>query len=139
MRRVTIDHIDIRVRDLGASRTFYEAALKPLGLSIVTDRADEVDFGFDSLDDFGIHSGGVPSTGVHVAFLARSAQEVDEFYRAALAVGASSDAPPGLHPEYSPGYYAAFVLDPDGNVVEAVCMGVGHAEGADAGRPGLVT
>ena len=122
LRRITIDHMDIRVRDLGASRKFYEAALKPLGLCVVTDRPDEVDFGADSLDDFGIHSGGVPSTGVHVAFLARSREEVDEFYRAVLEAGARSDAPPGLHPEYSPGYYAAFVLDPDGNVVEAVFM-----------------
>ena len=135
MRRITIDHIDIRVRDLGASRTFYEAALRPLGLCVVTDRPDEVDFGADSLDDFGIHSGGVPSAGVHVAFLARSRQEVDEFYRAALAAGAPSDAPPGLHAEYSPGYYAAFVLDPDGNVVEAVYMDNADTEGPAASRP----
>jgi catechol 2,3-dioxygenase-like lactoylglutathione lyase family enzyme len=122
MRRIVIDHLDIRVRDLVASRRFYAAALEPLDLSIVTDRPDEVDFGADGLDDFGIHSGGTPSSGVHVAFLARSRQEVDAFYRAAMQAGAVSDAPPGLHAEYSPGYYAAFVLDPDGNVVEAVCM-----------------
>jgi predicted lactoylglutathione lyase len=123
MRRILIDHIDIRVRDLGVSRKFYQAALAPLGIGVVTDRPDEVDFGVDSLDDFGIHSGGAPSSGVHVAFLARSRQEVDDFYLAAIQAGAVSDAPPGLHPEYSAGYYAAFVLDPDGNVVEAVCMG----------------
>jgi predicted lactoylglutathione lyase len=135
MRRITIDHVDIRVRDLGASRKFYEAALEPLGLGVVTQRPDEIDFGADGLDDFGIHSGGTPSTGVHIAFLARSRQEVDEFYRAALQAGAVSDAPPGLHAEYSPGYYAAFVLDPDGNVAEAVCMDSSCAEGADASRP----
>jgi catechol 2,3-dioxygenase-like lactoylglutathione lyase family enzyme len=123
MRRIVIDHIDIRVRDLNASRKFYAAALRPLGMGVVTVRPDEIDFGADGLDDFGIHSGGIPSAGVHVAFLARSRQEVDEFYRAAIQAGAVSDSPPGLHAEYSAGYYAAFVLDPDGNVMEAVCMG----------------
>src|SRR5450755_4530776 len=121
MRRIVIDHVDIRVRDLGASRRFYETALTALGFGVVSVRPDEINFGADGLDDFGIHCGGTPSSGVHIAFLARSRQEVDEFYLAALRVGTISDAPPGLHAEYSAGYYAAFVLDPDGNVVEAVC------------------
>ncbi len=118
-----IDHVDIRVRDLSASRRFYSAALGALDIRVVADRPDEIGFGEDGSDDFSIHLDGAASSGVHIAFLASSRNEVEKFYRAATEAGAPSDAPPGVHEEYGPSYYAAFVLDPDGNVVEAVYVG----------------
>lgn len=121
VRRIIIDHVDIRVSDLAASRKFYEAVLAPLGIGVVNERDDEIDFGTSGLDEFGIHCGGAASSGVHVAFLASSRREVDDFHGAARRIGAQIDAPPGIHAEYNDAYYAAFVLDPDGNVIEAVC------------------
>jgi catechol 2,3-dioxygenase-like lactoylglutathione lyase family enzyme len=125
-----VDHVGIRVRDLPASRRLYAAALTELGFSVLGEGQFEGDeyvlFGRDTNDDFSLHSvGGEPgrdrvTTGAHVAFTAPDAAAVDRWHRAALGHGATDNGPPGRRPEYSGDYYAAFVLDLDGNNVEAV-------------------
>jgi len=122
-RRVFIDHLTIRVRDLDRSRAFYTSALAPLGASPL-DYANGPDdpaviFGPPGAEDFCIAGGG-PQTPLHVAFLAADRAAVDAFHAAALAAGGTDNGPPGLRPRYHAGYYAAFVLDPDGHNVEAV-------------------
>jgi catechol 2,3-dioxygenase-like lactoylglutathione lyase family enzyme len=79
-----------------------------------------VAFGPEGLDDFVISLAYPAAAPIHVAFAADSPQQVDEFYAAAIAAGGRDNGAPGIRPEYSPGYYGAFVLDPDGNNVEAV-------------------
>jgi catechol 2,3-dioxygenase-like lactoylglutathione lyase family enzyme len=111
-----IDHIGLAVRDLTASRHFYTGALAPLGLSVTDSGAsfyvDELWVGEDK-DSLG-H--------IHLAFQAPDRATVDAFYEAALAAGGRDNGPPGER-DYHPGYYAAFVLDPDGNNIEAVHHG----------------
>jgi catechol 2,3-dioxygenase-like lactoylglutathione lyase family enzyme len=122
-RRVVIDHMSIGVSDLRASRRFYLAALAPLGfgeLGAWSEDAREVAFGPDDLDDFAISTQYPATAGGHVAFAADSREEVDAFHAAALAAGGTDNGAPGPRPEYSAGYYGAFVLDPDGYNVEAV-------------------
>jgi catechol 2,3-dioxygenase-like lactoylglutathione lyase family enzyme len=122
-RRVVIDHMSIGVSDLAASRRFYLAALAPLGfreLNAWTDDATETAFGPDDLDDFAISTHYPPTAGGHVAFAADSREQVDGFHDAAIAAGGKDNGKPGIRPNYSPGYYGAFVLDPDGHNVEAV-------------------
>jgi catechol 2,3-dioxygenase-like lactoylglutathione lyase family enzyme len=123
-RRV-IDHIGIGVRDYEESRTFYERALAPLGLAMVAEiEADNraAGYGRDGRDDFWIHEGR-PLGRMHVAFEAGSPEEVDAFHAAALEAGARDNGAPGVRPEYSDTYYAAYVLDPNGNNIEAVFHG----------------
>jgi catechol 2,3-dioxygenase-like lactoylglutathione lyase family enzyme len=120
VRTVVVDHLSIRVRDLEASRRFYEAALAPLGFGVVSAPEGGTAFGLQGADDFWILEGDEPSKRVHVAFAAPHRAAVDAFYRAALEAGGRDNGPPGLRPEYHAGYYGAFVLDPDGNNVEAV-------------------
>jgi catechol 2,3-dioxygenase-like lactoylglutathione lyase family enzyme len=125
-----VDHVGIRVSDFAASRLLYEAALAELGFSVLGEGEFEGDkyvlFGRNGNDDFIVHSvGTVPgrdcaTTGAHVAFTASDAAAVDRWHRAALRHGAIDNGPPGLRPEYSGEYYAAFVLDGDGNNIEAV-------------------
>jgi catechol 2,3-dioxygenase-like lactoylglutathione lyase family enzyme len=125
-----VDHVGIRVSDLPASRSLYAAALAELGFSVLGEGQFEGDdyvlFGREGSDDFSLHSvGSKPgrgraTTGAHVAFTAPDAAAVDRWHRAALDHGATDNGPPGRRPEYSGDYYAAFVLDLDGNNVEAV-------------------
>jgi len=127
-----IDHVAIRVSDLAASRAFYEAVLGTLGMGVLeTPEATApqrrgVGFGYPGADDFWIHEPkdepgrDRPTQGLHLAFRAANADEVRAFYRAGLASGGRDLGPPGPRPEYSDGYYGAFLLDPDGNNVEAV-------------------
>jgi len=125
-----IDHVGIRVGDLPASRAMYEAALAELGFSVLGDGEFEGDgyvlFGRDGNDDFSLHTVGTKpgrervTTGAHVAFVAPDADAVDRWHAAALRNGGSDNGAPGVRPEYSGRYYAAFVIDPDGNNVEAV-------------------
>ena len=122
-RRVVIDHLTIGVIDLDRSRRFYGAALAPLGFEEMgswSAAEREIVFGVKGAGDFAI-STKYPAGGyVHIAFSADSREAVENFYAAALAAGGDDNGPPGERPEYSPGYYAAFVLDPDGHNVEAV-------------------
>jgi catechol 2,3-dioxygenase-like lactoylglutathione lyase family enzyme len=124
-----LDHIGINVSDYGRSKEFYAKALAPLGVGVVMEYGTWCGFGRDKKPDFWIGQGAAsfqkpeqlsPITPVHISFTARSRAEVDEFYKAALAAGGRDNGPPGLRKEYHPGYYGAFVLDPDGHNVEAV-------------------
>ena len=125
-----IDHIGIRVSDLLASRRMYEAALAELGFVVLSEGEFEGDtyvlFGCGDGDDFCQHTvGSKPgrdriTTGAHIAFRARDAGSVMRWHDAAMRYGGTDIGPPGVRPEYSGYYYAAFVLDPDGNNVEAV-------------------
>jgi catechol 2,3-dioxygenase-like lactoylglutathione lyase family enzyme len=123
-----IDHLGLDVSDLDRSRRFYEAALAPLGLTVVAEVANEaggrvVMFGVDGVPEFVIAEDRAPGAGAHVAFRAATRDQVDAFHAAALAAGGFDNGAPGLRDRYGPGYYAAFVLDPDGMNVEAVRHG----------------
>lgn len=121
-----IDHIGLAVTDIARSRAFYEAALKPLGYRFIHDATNDVGgtavmFGVGDEVDFVIADQERPGEGNHVAFRAGTRAEVDAFHAAALAAGGRDNGGPGLRPQYGATYYAAFVLDPDGFNVEAVC------------------
>jgi catechol 2,3-dioxygenase-like lactoylglutathione lyase family enzyme len=125
-RRVVVDHLTVGVSDLARSREFYVRALLPLGFSEITPWREgntEIEFGLEEAPDFAISTAYGTASPVHVAFAADRREQVDAFYAAALAGGGRDNGEPGLRPEYSDGYYGAFVLDPDGHNVEAVCHG----------------
>jgi catechol 2,3-dioxygenase-like lactoylglutathione lyase family enzyme len=127
-RRVVIDHLTIGVRDLERSRAFYRAALAPLGFEERgpwSDEQREIAFGAEGVDDFAISPEYEPGGQLHIAFSADSREAVQAFHAAALAAGGEDNGAPGERPEYAPGYYGAFVLDPDGHNVEAVFHGGG--------------
>jgi catechol 2,3-dioxygenase-like lactoylglutathione lyase family enzyme len=122
-----IDHIGVSVSDFAAARRFYDAAFGALGGSYLMEVPKEYTegravggYGRDK-PDFWISEGAVQTPPVHVAFAARSRAEVDDFYKAAMAAGGTDNGAPGLRPQYHPDYYGAFVRDPDGNNIEAVC------------------
>lgn len=131
-----IDHIGLTVADLAASQAFYDAAFAPLGIAVVMSvsaaqtgayghlgygpRADGRDIQAGK-PSFWIGGGETLSGPMHVAFTAQTRAAVDAFYAAAIAAGGTDNGPPGLRPHYHPNYYGAFVLDPDGRNVEAVC------------------
>ncbi|MEJ0012456.1 MAG: VOC family protein [Bauldia sp.] len=123
-----IDHTGLSVSDYAAARRFYDAALKPLGISMRTEfpKAQTGDFdvalyGTAAGSIFVIGGGGKATPHIHVAFKADTHAEVDAFYAAAMAAGGRDNGPPGIRAHYNPNYYAAFVFDPDGNNIEAVC------------------
>jgi catechol 2,3-dioxygenase-like lactoylglutathione lyase family enzyme len=121
-RRVVIDHVAIGVSDLERSRTFYREALAPLGFSEHEpwqEGVREATFGLERFADFAISLEHAAGTATHIAFAADSRELVDAFHAAALAAGGRDNGAPGLRPEYSERYYGAFVLDPDGNNIEA--------------------
>jgi len=115
------DHIGFPVSNLVKSRTFYIAALAPLGIGVVVESPEWVAFGKSGRAQFWLGSSGSPPTGVHLALAAANRAEVRAFYAAALGAGGADNGAPGLRPQYHPNYYGAFVLDPDGHNVEAVC------------------
>ena len=114
------DHIGLKVKDVGASVRFYKAALAPLGHVI-----DDSGTGFGPPGEAGLwlYGGARAKGSTHVAFRAKDKGAVDRFYQAGLKAGGSDNGKPGLRTDYSPTYYAAFLIDPDGNNVEAVFMG----------------
>ena len=114
-----IDHVNIGVADLAASRAFYLRALAPLGYVALMDREYGVGFGKNGKPDFWI-SDRPSSAPLHVAFAAPDRATVDAFHREALAAGGRDNGAPGLRPHYHASYYGAFALDPEGNNVEAV-------------------
>ncbi len=115
------DHIGFPVRDLAVSRSFYLAVLAPLGIGLVVDRAEVVAFGRHGRAQFWLGGSLAPPRGVHLAFSAADRASVRAFHAAALAAGGTDNGAPGLRPQYHADYYGAFVLDPDGHNVEAVC------------------
>ncbi len=123
-----IDHTGIAVSDLARSRAFYEKALAPLGYvpivelpALVGGEVFAVGFGVPPKPDFWVGGGQPQASNVHIAFRADSRAVVDAFYEAAMAAGGRGNGAPGLRPHYHPNYYGAFVLDPDGHNIEAVC------------------
>jgi catechol 2,3-dioxygenase-like lactoylglutathione lyase family enzyme len=119
-----IDHVSVGVRELDRAARFYELTLAPLGLSRLVTRPATVGFG-KSYPEFWINlragMAAVPrDSGAHICLRAKSTGEVDAFYAAALDAGGSSDGAPGLRPHNRVRYYAAFIVDPDGNRIEAV-------------------
>lgn len=115
-----IDHFNLPVRDLERSRRFYECVLAPLGFRFLMQDGSAVGFGTDSWS-FGILATPPPFPSLHLAFTAETRDAVDQFFAAAMMLGSPANGAPGVRPHYDPNYYAAFVLDPDGHNVEAVC------------------
>lgn len=121
-----LDHMTFRVRDLAATRAFYAQALAPLGykLGYEGEHGGVRMLGFEhdgSYDTWFVESPNNPSGPTHIAWRAATRIAVDAFHQAALTAGGRDNGPPGLRPQYHAHYYGAFVLDPDGNNVEAVC------------------
>ena len=129
-----IDHFSLPVSDYARSRAFYDKALRTLGYNMLMEMTDSPDYvaaGYGPADlpepAFWIGAGRIPGPppetpeGQHIAFRAPDRAAVDAFYTAAVAAGGSDNGAPGLRPQYHPAYYAAFVLDPDGHRIEAVC------------------
>jgi catechol 2,3-dioxygenase-like lactoylglutathione lyase family enzyme len=115
-----LDHVGYSVKDFRRSRDFYAVALAPLGIGIVMEGEDWAMMGRDGRPQFWFGEAGKAVNYLHLAFQARSRAEVDAFHAAALAAGGTDNGAPGLRPHYSPDYYGAFVLDPDGLNIEAV-------------------
>jgi len=126
-----LDHTGITVSDLARSRQFYERALAPHGYTVRKDIGVGIGFGVasgpgaspDPHGDFWIFAEPPMQPRPHLAFTAASRAVVDAFHRAALDAGATDNGAPGPRPQYHAGYYAAFILDPDGYNIEAVCHG----------------
>ncbi|RUM96407.1 VOC family protein [Pseudaminobacter arsenicus] len=122
-----IDHLGICVADFDASKAFYDKVMAPLGASFLmmvpAEHTGGVKVGGYGRErpTFWLHEGAETGPGRHIAFSARSRAEVDAFYAAAMAAGGRDNGAPGLRPHYHPDYYGAFVFDPDGNNIEAVC------------------
>ncbi len=122
-----LDHVGIPIADYARSKAFYAKALAPLGYSLVMEVPQTgngeraAGFGANGKPDFWIGSEGGLNHSVHVALLAKDRATVDAFYRAALAAGGKDNGAPGLRPHYHANYYGAFVFDPDGHNIEAVC------------------
>jgi catechol 2,3-dioxygenase-like lactoylglutathione lyase family enzyme len=124
-----LDHVGFAVSEIERSRRFYEQALAPLGITLIMSVTPEQTESGGTAHGFG--SGGKPyfwigdnervGEGIHVAFATETRAEVDAFYEAALAAGGRDNGAPGIRPHYHPNYYGAFVLDPDGMNIEAVC------------------
>ena len=133
MRAPFLDHIVVMVRDLAVSQAFYEAALAPFAARVVDYGEIGIGIGPEGSEDLGLRVG-EPRAPMHIAFLAADPATVDAFHAAALEAGGTDNGPPGRRPQYHDRYYAAFVLDPDGNNVEAVChTGPSGAEASAGG------
>lgn len=115
-----IDHIGIQVSDFQRSVDFYTKALAPLGYTLIMTVEQNAGFGIGGKPDFWI-SAQQPKDHVHVAIRAKGRAEVRSFYEAALAAGGTDNGAPGVRPHYHADYYGAFVRDPDGHNIEAVC------------------
>lgn len=122
-----LDHVGIVVGDYATSLAFYQKALAPLGITIAKELPAEIigvhgaGFGVDGKPDFWITEGKKMAQPIHIAFAAASRDLVDAFYAAAMAAGGTDNGPPGIRAHYHPDYYGAFVRDPEGHNVEAVC------------------
>jgi len=123
-----IDHVQVAVSDYGRAKAFYQRALEPLGFTLMMEFPEGQEARFGGFGTRGkpylwIGGTGRPTPTGHVAFGARSADEVNAFYQAAMAAGGADNGPPGIRADYHPKYYAAYVRDPDGNNIEAVWQG----------------
>ena len=123
-----IDHTGVVVSNIDRSKEFYRAALAAVGYELlaefpasVTGHTDVAGYGEMGKPDFWISKGSPNNPPIHVAFRVSSREMVDEFHRTAIQAGGRDNGKPGLRPHYHPSYYSAFVLDPDGHNIEAVC------------------
>lgn len=123
-----IDHLGLQVGNFERAIRFYRSALAPLGLSVVMQVGKEesggyegAGFGRDGKPSFWLEAGKTTAPRLHVAFVAESRAAVDRFFEAALAAGGVDNGAPGVRAHYHPNYYGAFVIDPEGHNIEAVC------------------
>jgi catechol 2,3-dioxygenase-like lactoylglutathione lyase family enzyme len=123
-----IDHLGFSVSDYERAKAFYAKALAPLDYSLImevtaeqTGHAAAAGFGANGKPDLWFGAEGAMNKPVHIAILAKDRATVDAFYKAAMAAGGRDNGPPGIRPHYHANYYGAFVLDPDGHNIEAVC------------------
>lgn len=127
MTSVWIDHVSLSVADMAAARSFYERALAPLGIAMTMEVPTEFTDGVTVVGMgaghpfFWLAEAGRQSPRTHLAFGTDSREKVDAFHAAALAAGGTDNGAPGLRPHYHENYYGAFVLDPEGHNIEAVC------------------
>jgi catechol 2,3-dioxygenase-like lactoylglutathione lyase family enzyme len=130
-RRV-FDHVDLNASDYTASVRFYETVLSPLGIPKLAEHEQEGSSAWSDFTNLNVRDTRPPTTNLHLCFYARSKEQVDAFYRAGVEAGFRSNGAPRYR-DYGPGYYAAYLLDPDGNNVEALYRDVGnigHGESA---------
>jgi catechol 2,3-dioxygenase-like lactoylglutathione lyase family enzyme len=127
-----IDHIVVNVRNLKESRRFYDQALAPLGYRLVKEFPGGIGYGMGAKADFWMMQREPHSEAVHVAFACGTRSLVDAFHAAALSAGGKDFGGPGIRAHYHADYYGAFVLDPDGNNIEAIC----HEAQAPTGKRG---
>jgi catechol 2,3-dioxygenase-like lactoylglutathione lyase family enzyme len=123
-----IDHTGLQVSDPTKSRRFYDLALAPLGYKMLNEIPKQftgglvvLGYGVPNKPDFWVAEGKPNEPRAHIAFSAQNRKQVDEFYKAAMAAGGTDNGPPGLRAHYHKDYYGAFVRDPDGHNIEAVC------------------
>jgi len=119
------DHVKFGVSDFAVSKAFFKKALEPLGVAVIAE--DEPTYGVelgrpDNNASLVLFQTEEKPAHLHLAFTAENRQQVDAFYRAALEAGGKDNGAPGLRPQYNANYYAAFVIDPDGHNIEAVCQ-----------------
>jgi predicted lactoylglutathione lyase len=118
---MVFDHIGFNVKNFARSKTFYLQALAPLGIGVLMQDDRSAMLGRLHEGAFWFGAYGTPATPVHIAFAAQTREQVRQFHAAALAAGGKDNGAPGLRPDYHANYYGAFVLDPDGHNLEAVC------------------
>ena len=117
-----LDHVTLGVSDIDRSKEFYDQALRPLGIErLYAEGETAAGYGANRKAFFWISLRGAVQTGAHVAFATEGRETVDLFHQAALSAGGRDNGQPGLRPHYHENYYGAFVLDPDGHNIEAVC------------------
>lgn len=116
------DHIGLKFSNLAGAVSFYRAVLAPLGFELGAEDPTYAGFGPPGAPSLWLYAGKDHAQGVHVAFQAESRAAVDRFHAAGVEAGGRDNGAPGLRPDYAPTYYAAFLIDPAGNNVEAVCM-----------------
>jgi catechol 2,3-dioxygenase-like lactoylglutathione lyase family enzyme len=117
-----LDHVTIGVSNIEQSKEFYDRALGPLGITrLYAEGEGFAGYGIGRKAFFWIGWRDTPQTGAHIAFTAQDRAVVDRFHREAIAAGGRDNGKPGMRPNYHPNYYGAFVLDPDGHNIEAVC------------------
>jgi len=115
------DHIVLIVSNGEQSKDFYSHALRPLGITLIREEDQCIGFGSNGKPSLWVCEEDNPQKPMHIAFIAEDRKSVDAFYDAAIAVGGKDNGKPGIREHYHPHYYGAFVIDPDGHNIEAVC------------------
>ena len=116
-----IDHIGFSVSDFERSKEFYSKALSPLGIEKIMEFEGWAGFGKNGKPKLWFGKDDTPQLPMHIAFSAENREQVNQFYEAALAAGGKDNGAPGIREIYQPNYYGAFIIDPDGHNIEAVC------------------